>query len=232
MRYLSLFLLLLAGPAFAQPASTDQRTITVTGEGRSSLPPDQALARFSIVTSSQDPESGRQANAETASTVLNALRELGIADADLRLEQLRLGPKREYDAAKQQWNDVGFETTRTLVVTVRDIDDLPGAVASVVSNGGNRLEGVRYVLDNPAQGQAVALIEAVADARAKAELMAGALGAEVGVALTVREGTVATPRPQTVLEARALSDASAVPEAYAPGQLDVRASVTVTFALR
>ncbi|MEM6336355.1 MAG: SIMPL domain-containing protein, partial [Bacteroidota bacterium] len=164
MRYLPLFLLLLAGPAFAQPASTDQRTLTVTGEGRSSLPPDQALARFSIVTSSQDPESGRQANAETASTVLNALRQLGIADADLRLEQLRLGPKREYDAAKQQWNDVGFETTRTLVVTVRDIDDLPETVASVVSNGGNRLEGVRYVLDNPAQGQAVALIEAVADA--------------------------------------------------------------------
>src|SRR6056297_3144445 len=94
-------LLLLAGAVQAQNTDAPQRTVRVSGEGTVNARPDQATVRFGIVTRADDPEAARAQNAEAAKGALNAVRELGVPESDLRMETLRLAPRREYNRETQ-----------------------------------------------------------------------------------------------------------------------------------
>jgi uncharacterized protein len=75
--------------------------------------------------------------------------------------------------------------------------------------------------------QGAARDAAVADALAKARRYATAAGVELGEIISIEEGDAfAPPRPMMRAEAMAAS----VP--IAPGQTEVSASVTITFALK
>ena len=69
---------------------------------------------------------------------------------------------------------------------------------------------------------------AVADARAKAEFYAAEAGVSLGRVVEIVEAGVALPRPFRA-EAAMLKASTAVP--VAPGTLEIRANVTMRFAI-
>ena len=149
----------------------------------------------------------------------------------------RLQPAREYDRETRRYVEIGFEISRRLVVELEDLDQLPTLIAQVVQKGANRLEGITYDLQNREEVRNDALRAAVTNARSKAELMAAALGAEVGEAIRVIEQGIHVPGPLRTELMQASSDmlktaAAPEPEAYAAGELEIRATVGVTFTLK
>ena len=212
-----------------------RRHVSVSGEGIVHTVPDKATVRFGIVTQAMDPEAARQMNATAAREAMSAVRELGIEERKMRLETLTLQPAREYDPDQRRWIEKGFEATRQVVVEVNDLDVLPQLVAEVVQKGANRLNGVAYDLENRDAARNEALAKALNTAREKAELMASTLGAELGPVLTISEQQFDFPRPVMQLaraEMATSKDAAAPePEAYAAGEIEVRAVVQVVFGL-
>lgn len=211
------------------------RTVRVSGEGTVRVEPDQATIRFGVVTQAQDPEEAREQNAEAAKSALNAVRELGVPERKIRMETLRLEPVYEYDEQRRTREIVAYEAVRTMVVDLDDLEMLPTLVARVVQQGANRLLGVEYGLENRTQARNQALQEAVQDAQAKAELLANTLDEEIGQVVQIEEQNVDFPRPFIEMSARAVEqtqDAAPEPEAYAAGEIEVRALVQVVFALR
>ncbi len=236
---LSLFLLPLTGlhmSSIAQENPAD-RTISVSGEGSVTAIPDIATVRFGIVSTAEDPEEARAGNAEAAAAALNSVRDLGVAEQKIKLESLRLRPAREYDRETRRYVEIGFEISRRLVVELDDLDRLPALIAQVVQKGANRLEGISYDLSDRESVRNEALREAVINARKKAELMAGALDTELGQVLRVGEQGIQFPRPlrtelQTADAGVPKTAAVPEPEAYAAGEMEIRANVSVTFALK
>lgn len=226
--------LVFAGPVRAQEKPAP-RSVSVSGEGRTFAEPDQATVRFGIVTVAADPETARVENARASADAMNAVRTLGIAERKLRLEQLMLNPAREYDAETRRYKEVGYEVSRRLVVEVDELDDLPTLIAQVVQKGANRLDGVTYDLKDRQSIEQQALVEAVGNARVKAELMADALDARLGEVMQISEQGVSYPGPLRMeMAADAVmmkADAAPEPEAYAAGELEIVARVSATFRL-
>lgn len=230
-------LLLMPAAAHGQAPSADAaRTVTVAGEGTVRVVPDQATVRFGVETEGEDPEVVRQENAAAGRRALDAVRERGVPEAKIRLTALSLRPVRAYNRRTQKQEDRGYRAVRTLVVELTDLDLLPGIVAAVVQQGANRLDGVEYGLQDRDAVRNDALRAAAEAGRAKAALLAETLGATLGLVRTISEQRVEFPRPMMRMEmaraeGAARADAAPEPAAYAAGEIEVTASVQLTFTL-
>jgi uncharacterized protein YggE len=95
-----------------------------------------------------------------------------------------------------------------------------------VTDGANTLNGLTFGLANPEPAYNEARTEAVADARAKAELLAAAAGVTLGDVLSIADqGAMTDPAPM-YREA-----ASAAPVPVVGGELGLIANVSITFAI-
>ena len=226
---------LMVAPAPAQSDNGPSRTVSVQGEGTVNVAPDRAVVRFGVVSRAETAEAARSQNADAAARAMNAVRDLGIPDNRIRMEALQLQPRREYDPETRQREEKGYEATRQIVVNVDSLDRLPVLVTRVVQEGANRLSGIQYDLSDRDAVRNDALREAAEAAQAKADLLATTLGASLGPVQEIREQSFSFPRPMMRMEAAAMKTADQAapqPDAYAAGEIEVSASVQVTFALQ
>jgi len=228
---LAVVILLVSG--LALPASAQNATISVSARGVIKTEPDMATVRFSIVTSGDTPSEAQGGNAEASASAMNAVRELGIAEADIQMDNLQLMPQREYDQERRVYIENGFEAARSVEVHVRDLDQLPELMSRLVETGANRINSVQYGLDDRDQVELDALALAVRRAREKAVVMAGALDERLGAVWQISEQGISVPQPMLRMDAMEMASMSkdANPDAFAAGELEVSASVTVVFLL-
>lgn len=232
---LALFVGLTTGVAAAQTTGTSApRLISVSGEGIIKVQPDMATLRFGVVTESDNAEEARRLNAEAAAQAMNAVRALGVPERKIQLEVLRLQPKQEYNEQTRRYVQVGFEAIRIVSVELDDVNKLPELVAQVVQQGANRLESISYDLKDRDAARDEALRQAVTKARDKAQLVASALGVELGPVHRVDEQGFNFPQPVYRMAEMAAADKvqSFEPEAYAAGEIEVRANVQAAFEIR
>lgn len=223
--------LLMTLPVQAQN-NGEGRTINVSGEATVRVEPDMGIVRFGVVTHAEDPEEAREQNAEASREALNAVRELGVDERRIRMEVLRLQPRRVYNREQRRYEEEGFEAIRIVVVELDDLEQLPVVVAEVVQRGANRLEQVRYDLRDRNAPRNEALRDALTNARDKARLMAETLDVELGPVRQIREQQLDFPRPMVRMDtAMAAEAAGPEPEAFAAGEIEVRATVQVVFEL-
>lgn len=233
--FLILVSIFLAVPSPAQSNDAPDRTVRVGGEATVSAAPDQATVRFGVATRAETAESARQRNAEAAKNAMNAVRELGVPEAKMRMESLRLQPRREYNPQTKTREQKGFEATREVVVELADLETLPRLVAEVVQRGANRLEGISYGLSDRTAKRDEALRRAATNAREKARLLASTLDGQLGPVREITEQNFGMdqpqPRVQRAFAKSAESDAEPEPEAYAAGEIEISAEVQVVFDL-
>jgi len=225
--------LLAVGPAAAQ--NNDRSTVSVSGEGTVTVPPDQARVRFGVVTRAETAREARSQNATAAQTAMNAVRALDVPEEKMRMESLRLQPQYEYNDEEDRRELVGYRATRQVVVELDRLEVLPQLVADVVEGGANQLDGIDYQLRDRSQVRNDALRKAAQAAAEKARLLAETLGEDLGAAHTISEQNVDRVRPQPRMAqtemAKASDAAQAEPEAYAAGEIEVSARVQVIFDL-
>ena len=225
--------LIAAAPATAQ--DDDRSTVTVSGEGTVTVPPDQALVRFGVVTRAETAGEARTQNATAAKTAMNAVRNLDVPEDQMRMESLRLQPQYEYNDEENRRELVGYKATRQVVVELDRLDVLPQLVADVVEGGANQLDGIDYQLSDRTQVRNEALRNAARAAEEKARLLAETLGGRLGAAHTISEQSFDRVRPQPRMArmemATAADAAQAEPDAYAAGEIEVSADVQVVFRL-
>lgn len=216
-----------------QETTKHRRTVTVNGEGKVMAQPDLATVRFSVVTRDPDPEAARSRNAEASKKALETVRDVGIDDDDIKLEQLSLSPIREWDKDQRRHIEVGFEVNRSATVDIEKLDLVPTVVARVIQSGANRLNSVQYRLSNDAEMRSEALSKAVDNAREKATVMLSGLDERLGRVLELREQSVHIPTPMVRSFAMASAEKAAdpTPEAYAPGQVEITAQVIAMFEI-
>ena len=229
---IALFAVLFTTAAAAQDRAY---TVTVSGEGVIKTTPDMATIWFAVVTHHELPERARSLNADASASAMNAVRSLGIEEKDIQLEGLQLNPRRVYDPERRVYNVDGFEATRTVKVVIRDLDVLPDVVAAVVEGGANQINNIQYGLDDRDAIELDVLTLAVKRARQKASVMAGELGWALGRAVQINEQGVSVPQPRMRMEMAEMAvmskDSGGNPDAFAAGEMEVRASVTVVFSL-
>lgn len=222
--------LVLTAAVSAQPVvqtpALEPQTVTVSGEGVVSAPPDRAVVRLGVVTEAPTAAEALRQHEEDVARVLTRVRQFGIPDRQIEIDALQLGEN------YRDRGPEGYRAYRIVSVTTDSLRIVPELVASVVEEGANRLDGVAYTLRSAAEYRNRALDEAMTQARAKAERMATAAGAELGEVISIQERTVTPYNPSAIYPTSA--DAvrvEAQPGAYSTGSSHVQAGVVVRYRL-
>ena len=197
--------------------------VTVTGTGKIETVPDRAEASFGVVTRAETAEQAVKDNAEKMNRVIDALREAGVAEKDIRTQELALNPRFEKDRGI-----VGYEATNT-VVAASTLETVGAALDAAVAAGANRSYGLTLARSDRDGLYRDALAAAVDDASAKAKALADAGGFDVGDIVRVDEGGGAMPMYDTgAREMAAFEQRTPV----MPGTQEIQAIVSVSFAIR
>ena len=163
------------------------------------------------------------ANSGLARKVIAAVKGAGVSGADVQTESVSLSPSFSDDGS----TIVGYTATNSVSATVRELGKAGSLVDAAVSAGANQVSGPSLVRSDQDALYREALRAAVANARAKAQALAGASGLSLGSVRSVVEGS-ATPQPEAFTKATGDATAETPIE---PGTQTIEATVTVEFAV-
>lgn len=219
-------------PSTVEPLVPAAGTILdVTAEGRTQRVPDLATIRAGVVTQAPGAAAALSENAARMAKVLAALRRAGIAARDVATATVSLNPQYKYgDGVPPQIT--GYQASNSVTVRFRDIAKAGGILDALVAEGANQIDGPTLSIDKPEAALDEARTDAVARARARAELYAKAAGLRVARIVSIAEAgeNAGAPPPRPMLYARAMA-ADAKTE-IAPGEQDVSVNLSVRFLLQ
>jgi uncharacterized protein YggE len=218
---------LLGAAAGADAQAPPVPSITVTGTATVSARPDTAELSVGVVTQAPTATAALADNTVAMQRVLKLIADLGIASRDVKTESIRIAPQRPQPQPGRAAppDIVGYEVSNRANVTVRDLSLLGRLLDGLVAQGANTLGGIAFSIADPAPLLQQARAAAIADARRRAEVYTTAAGVKLGRVLLIHDQTAGPPRP---MAARMMA---AAPVPVAPGEQDIEASVSVTYAI-
>jgi hypothetical protein len=205
----------------AAPASNQHITVTATGTVKHV--PDQAQLSFSVVSQAGVAKDAMAANSADTRKVIDALKQAGVDAKDIQTQDVSLQPRYRSNSSTIE----GFTASNSVTVT-SGIEKAGALVDAGVSAGANQVSGPSLGIADQDALYREALKDAVATAKLKAQAIADAAGVGVGRVTNVVEGE--SDGGPIMYQAAAMKAAdSAAP--VEPGQQEIQASVTVTFAI-
>ncbi len=229
----------MALPAAAQMTSPvaaivpEGALLNVSATGRVSRTPDLATITAGVVTQAPVAANALSDNARRMEAVTKALKAAGIAARDLSTSNVALSPQYRY-AEKQPPVITGYQASNTVTIRFREIARAGAVLDALVRAGANQIDGPHLSLSDPESALDEARSQAVARARARAELYARAAGLSVTRIVGIDEaGENSGGRPPMMPMMRASMVQSADAETTVlPGETDVTAAVNVRFLLK
>ena len=202
--------------------------LTVNAEGMSEGRPDMATINLGVTTEGQTAQAALQENVRRMTALTQALRRAGIAERDIQTSNVSVYPQQQY-VEGQQPHITGYQANNSVTAKIRNINNTGRVIDAAVAAGGNTVNGVSFSYQDPDAQLDAARRDAIQEARRRAELYANALNMRVVRVVAVQEGGGYSPPVPMAVERMAAQDASTP---IAPGQIETRVSVNVTFELR
>jgi uncharacterized protein YggE len=223
---------MMASEALAQDEKKMVPSITVVGTGEASAKPDMAQVQVGVTTQSETAAAALKANSTAIEALFKVLENRKIDKNDIQTSNFNVHPvyKPNQPGVETAPTIIGYQVTNQVSVKVRDLAQLGAVLDEVIVKGANQIHGVSFSKAEPSPIQDQARLKALADARRKAELYAGAAGVEIGKVLLIQEATPHVPMPQMFGGDMAMRAESSVP--VAPGQQTYHASITVTYSIK
>jgi uncharacterized protein YggE len=203
------------GGGFVSPTG-----ITVMGTGSAKAVPDVAEWSFGVRTEAESAAAAMSQNAAVAKRLIDALKNAGIKGDDLRTESVSLYPQQD----EMGRNVIGYSASNTVHATM-PISKAGNVIDKAVAAGANEMYGPNLRVSDSDEQYAQAVDAAFDDARARAQAIAGKAGVTLGAPIAIVEGG-GVPGPVYYGKAEGAADV-----AIEPGQQEIQAVLTVTFAI-
>ena len=220
----------MAAPAAAQTAIVQPLAGTrldVVALGEVTRVPDIVRINAGVVTQAPSAVEAIRQNAQRMERVRAALRRAGIADRDMQTSNISLQPDYRY-GENQPPQLTGYRASNEVNVRFRDIANSGRILDALVAEGANQINGPMLEIERPEAALDEARTAALANARARADLYARALGMRVKRVLAVSESGAAAPMPMPVLQMQARDSAASN---ISPGEQRLGVNLTVSFEL-
>ena len=222
--------LMSCSAAFAAPQQeTPRPTLSVDGQGTGTAAPDMATVTIGVTTQGKDAAKAQNDNAWVSNQIQAAVRGLGIAEKDIQTRNYSFYPN--YSTDKDHRNEVtGYTVNNSVIVVVRDIKLTGKVIDAALNNGANEINSLDFSASDTKAVRKVALLNAVQDARDKADIIAKGLGKRIVGIQNISESTgyIETRRfGGNMLMAVAKDAATPI----APGSLSLTANVHIDFIL-
>lgn len=217
----------VAGSSIDQGTLLD--TITVTGTGKVSTLPDEAVIQIGVETTAQTAAAALDTNSKQTQKVLEGLKAAGVPDAAIETTTVTVYPDRSYDEKTGKEKTIGYKAMNMVSVTLTDFGVIGEVYAAATEAGANNIYGPNWQLSENSQAVTQALARAAENARIKAEALAAAQGVKAGDVLILNESSSTFPYYDVARTAG--EDASVTPPPVIPQSIDVTATVSATYRL-
>lgn len=227
------------GPARAETAeaasggSAAIHTITVQGSGSVKVDPDIAYVNAGVETRASTASEAQRLNAQTFAAVEKVLREkFGLSEKDVQTTGFYVYP--EYDYTERDGRKlIGYQAVHSVRISMRKLDQI-GAMLDAISQAGvNRMDGVQFSTEKSEQYELEALKKAMANADAKAQVLASSAKKQLKGVINIVQGGVSTP-PVIMDEMAKLAmdfGAASFATSVQPGQIEISTNVTVQYEM-
>ena len=205
--------------------------ISVSGHAEIKAKPDVAYLNLGVTTQAASSDAAARDNATRTTALLAAVRKAGIAAADIQTQGYYVQPQYDYRTSPAVLT--GYQAANTIQVTVHDLAKVGALIDTATKAGATQAGDVSFDLLNRQGVQRQALADAVRDARARAEALAGAAGVGIGRVLSLSDGTapvaVQPPYPmmRSAMAAAPKEDATPI----TPQQITISADVSALYAI-
>ena len=236
---------LAATPSLAAESPTP-RYLDIQAQSELKVAPDEATlnARLWELTPAiaQEKDSGdhgqalaeaRQRLEDRAAELISALEDAGLSREAINAGSLRVQQEMLHQTRQGNDNPIPMVRTRLerpVTLAISDLDSLPTLLDALTEAGVNALDGVSYDLADRDAASDRALTQALERARAKAELMADALGVELGEVIHVSETNAPVFQPRMMAMRADMAESGGNAD-YSPGSLTIDAGVQVRWGL-
>jgi len=223
----------LALLAFAAPSRADDPppSVTATGEGKIDVAPDTAWLGFGISARQATVAAARDEVARGVARLIKLARDNGLQDEHIATAALHVNPEFDWHPATRERRLLGYVVSRQITLKLTDLARLGELTEQALGLGVTQASPAVFDTSRRREIEAEALAAAARDTRARAAVMAEALGVALGAPLQIEAGGAAAPPRPMMRMAVAESDAMSGAETYQPGLIRITASVTTRFAL-
>lgn len=232
MRKLLAVILSLVLVCSAAAALADTK-ISVSGNGNALVPADTAVVSLGVSARDKDVLKAQQKANEVIAAIRTVLTENGIAPEDINTGYLNIYAMYDYNNGMEEIS--AYNANSTLSIRLTDMTIVGQVIDLAFSAGANTLNGIDFSASDTDEARAAALKDAVADAKAKAEILAEASGLTIsGIMEIVEGGTYSFDSGSNVFRSKGTEteeDAAAfgAPTVVQAAKLQVSATVTVVF---
>ncbi len=228
-----LLVFLLGLPSLAQAevnGSPNVPVVVVSAYGTVDVTPDQAQISMAVVESNPNLSKAMELNNRHTEQALSALKNAGISGDDINTFNFSVYPQYNYSETGQN-NIIGYQVTNEISVLVRDLNKLGKILDTALNSGANNLNYINFEKSDTSIAENQALIQAVKRAREKALVLSNASGMNLGRLLSITEGYSQPVSYGNMVYAgkEGVGGAGAVP--INPGELQIKANVTIIYEM-
>ena len=204
--------------------------ISVSGEGKIKVVPDEAMVTVSIENTSKEAAEAKKANDIVADKVLKLIKSKGIDVKDFQTQRMNLYQNYDYNTKKK-----GYVANQTIAIHLKDLSKYDNLMIELVDTGINGIQGVEFMSSKIKELEKQARKNALLDAKSKAEDYVSVLvGQKLGIVLLISDNSQ-TNYPQPVyrgaMKAMAMESDAFSRETLAVGEIEIISTVSATFVL-
>ena len=225
--------IVIAFAVFSSLVQAQEKTqiplISVSGEGKISVKPDQVVINFGIENIGKDATEVKKLNDETVAKVLKFIKEFGIQSSDFKTTDVSLN--RNYDYEKKKYN---YRASQSVTIILKNLSRYDSLIMGLVDNGINSVSNVEFKTSKLEEYKSEARKLAMKEAQHKAEDYVSVLNQKIGKAITINDNTQTYfPQPmyRMAMADKEISGNSIPKETIAVGEIEVVATVSVSFIL-
>jgi uncharacterized protein YggE len=213
------------------PSAQEGPVVVASGEAIVKRAPDRAWVTVTAESRAKGPREAQKMNADVMSAVLQKLRGAGLPADAIQTRSYDLQPEYDYNEGRQRLR--GYLARNSVEVRADDLTRVGELLDLAVTAGATSVGGVRFDLKDRDAAEREALRLAVDDARKRADAAAAGAGMKVERVVRIQEqrAEVGPPPRPFMMESRAAGAADAAPP-VAPGELEIRAAVTLTASIK
>ncbi len=211
-------------------------SITVTGRGVVSRPPDEAQVRMGIFSRAETSQAALDAVSAATRNITDMLKQNNIYGADIQTDHFSVSPEFQYTDGERKF--IGYVADTQLRIIIKEIAGVGTLLDKIVEIGGEsiRISSVAYALSaetrNAAQKDArTAAIDA---AKADATQIAASINQVLDVPLRIQQisSSAVIGRPMFQARAMAAGGRETGPAPIEAGEAEVVVDIEAVFATR
>ncbi|WP_255570815.1 SIMPL domain-containing protein [Cohnella sp. CFH 77786] len=221
-----------AETAAASGSQTALNTITVGATGSVMVDPDIAYVNAAVETRGATAGEAQQDNANKFAAIEKVLYEkFGLSKKDVQTTGFYVQPEYNY-MEKEGRKLIGYTAVHSVKVSYRKLDEIGKLLDAMSAAGANRMDGVQFSTEKADQYELEALKKAMANADAKANVLAASAKRQVkGVVNIVQGAASAPPVMYAAMEKSMAADSASAPTSVQAGQIEISTSVTVQYQM-